>query len=140
MSPLHDERSRVMQAPSFLSGDSLTRLLQGIALGFVLTVAIGFNWAGAGFGWMTGGTAEKVANKRVETALIAVLAPICAANFLAQPDIAAKKAAFEKVDSWKRRNELPKEATTLPGDSYQNSDLVDACSAEILKGKVAAAK
>jgi hypothetical protein len=129
-----------MQAPAFLSGDSLTRLLQGIAIGFVLTVAIGFNWAGAGFGWVTGGTADKLANKRAETAVVAVLAPICAEKFLAQPDVAAKKATFEKVESWKRRNELPKEWTTLPGESYQSSDLVDACSTEILKGKVAVAQ
>src|SRR3954453_19441799 len=93
-----------MQAPPFLSGDSPTRLLQGIAIGFVLTVAIGFNWAGVGFGWVTGGTAEKIANKRVETAVVAVLAPICPEKFLAQPGVAAKKAAFEKVESWKRRN------------------------------------
>ncbi len=129
-----------MQVPSFLSGESLKRLLQGSAIGFVLTVAIGFNWTGYGFGWVTGGTVDKIADKRAETAVIAVLAPICAEKFLAQPDIAAKKVAFAKVDSWKRRDELAKEWTTLPGGSYQNSDLVDACSAAILKPQVAAAK
>jgi hypothetical protein len=70
------------------------RLLQGSAVGFVLTVAIGFNWVGPGFGWVTGGTVDKIADKRAETAVIAVLAPICAEKFLAQPDIAAKKVAF----------------------------------------------
>ena len=129
-----------MKVSSFLSGDSLMRLLQGAAIGFVLAVAIGFNWAGPGFGWVTGGTAEKIANQRAETAVIAVLAPICAQKFLAQPDIAAKKAAFEKIESWKRRDELSKESTTLPGGSYQSSDLVDACSAEILKPQVAAVR
>ena len=69
--------------PSFLSGESLTRLLQGIAIGFALTVAIGFNWVGPGFGWVTGGSADKIANSRAETAVIAVLAPICAERFLA---------------------------------------------------------
>jgi hypothetical protein len=129
-----------MQVPSFLSGESLTRLLQGIAVGFVLTVAIGFNWFGPGFGWVTGGTVDKIANNRAETAVIAVLAPICAEKFLAQSDVVAKKAAIAKIDSWRRRDELPKEWTTLPGGSYQNSDLVDACLTEILKPQVAAAK
>jgi len=105
-----------------------------------LTVAIGFNWTGYGFGWVTGGTVDKIADKRAETAVIAVLAPICAEKFLAQPDIAAKKAAFAKIDSWKRGDELAKEWTTLPGSSYPSSDLVDACSAEILKPQIAAAK
>ena len=127
-----------MNLPSFLTGESLTRLLQGIAVGCVLTVAIGFNWFGPGFGWVTGGSVEKIAGKRAETAVIAVLAPMCAEKFLAQPDIAAKKVAFAKVNSWKRRDELPKEWVTLPGDSYPNSDLVDACSAVILKPQVAA--
>src|SRR5215204_2315930 len=129
-----------MNIPSFLSGESLTRLLQGIAVGFILTVAIGFNWTGYGFGWVTGGTVDKIADKRAETAVIAVLAPICAEKFLAQPDIAAKKAAFAKIESWKRRDELSKESTTLPGGSYQSSDLVDACSAEILKPQMAAVR
>ena len=135
-----------MQVPSFLSGESLTRLVQGAAAGYVLTVAIGFNWFGPGFGWVTGGTTEKIANNRAETAVIAILAPICAEKFLAQSDVAAKtdvvakKAAFAKVDSWKRRDELAKEWTTLPGSSYPSSDLVDACSAEILKPQIAAAK
>ena len=129
-----------MQVPSFLSGESLTRLLQGIGIGFALTVAVGFNWFGSGFGWVTGGSVEKIANNRAETAVIAVLAPICAEKFLAQSDAVERKAAFAKIDTWKRRNELPKESTTLPGGSYQNSDLVDACSAEILKPQVAAAK
>jgi hypothetical protein len=130
----------MMNVPSVLKGESLTRLVQGAAIGCVLTLGVGFNWFGPGFGWVTGGTADKVANKRAETAVIAVLAPICAEKFLAQPDIAARKIAFEKTDSWKRRDELAKEWITLPGNSYPNSDLADACSAEILKPKVAAAQ
>jgi hypothetical protein len=130
----------MINIPSFLSGESLTRLVQGAAVGCALTVAIGFNWVGPGFGWVTGGTVDKIANKRAETAVIAVLAPICAEKFLAQPDVAAKRVALEKIESWKRRDELAKEWTTLPGNSYQNSDLVDACSAEILRPQVAASK
>jgi hypothetical protein len=139
--PSDNERLQaMMNVPPALAGESLTRLVQGAAIGWVVTLAVGFNWFGPGFGWVTGRTADKVANKRAETAVIAVLAPICAEKFLAQPDIAARKIAFEKVDSWKRRDELAKEWITLPGNPYANSDLADACSAEILTPKVAAAK
>jgi hypothetical protein len=131
--PSYNERLQaMMNVPPALAGESLTRLVQGAAIGCVVTLAVGFNWFGPGFGWVTGGTADKVANKRAETAVIAVLAPICAEKFLAQPDIAARKIAFEKVDSWKRRDELAKEWITLPGTPNANSDLADACSAEIL--------
>ena len=68
----------------------------GIALGVALTVAAGFNWFGPGFGWATGGTVDRTANKRAETAVIAILAPICAEKFLAQPDVVARKSLSEK--------------------------------------------
>ena len=35
-----------MQVPSILQGESLTRLLQGAAVGAVATMIIGFNWGG----------------------------------------------------------------------------------------------
>ena len=35
-----------MQVPSILQGELLTRLLQGIAIGAVATMIIGFYWGG----------------------------------------------------------------------------------------------
>ena len=49
--------------------------------------------------------------------VIAALAPVCADKFRALPDADAKKVALSKVDSWKRRDEFPKELVTLPGES-----------------------
>jgi hypothetical protein len=39
-----------MEIPSILQGHSRTRLLQGIAIGAVATLVIGFSWGG----WVTG--------------------------------------------------------------------------------------
>ena len=122
-----------MQLPSILQGESLTRLLQGAALGAIATMIVGFNWGG----WSLGSTADKVARERSETAVVAALAPVCADKFRALPDAEAKKAALLKVDSWKRRDEFPKEFVTLPGDSYPNSALVDACYTLIAAPKAA---
>ena len=113
----------MMKLPPVLQGESLTRLLQGIAIGAVATMVIGFYWGG----WTLGSTADKMANQRSETAVVAALAPVCAAKFAALPDAAAKKIALAKVDSWKRSDEFPKELVTLQGESYPNSALVDAC-------------
>ena len=129
-----------MQLPSFLQGDSRKRLLQGAAIGFVLTVVVGFNWTGYGFGWVTAGTADKLAGKRVETAIIAVLGPACAEKFNAQADLVDKKAVLAKADSWDRRKLFPEQWVQLPGSSYPNSDLVDLCSTLILKPQTAALK
>jgi hypothetical protein len=73
-------------------------------------------------------------------AVVAALAPVCADKFRALPDADAKKVALSKVESWKRRDEFPKEFVTLPGESYSNSALVDACYALLFAPKSAALK
>ncbi len=122
--------------PAILQGDSLTRLLQGAVAGAVATMFVGFYWAG----WSLGSTADKMAKERSELAVVAALAPVCAEKFRAQPDAEAKKVALSKVDSWKRRDEFPKEFVTLPGESYPNSALVDACYTLLVAPKSAALK
>ena len=51
-----------MELPSFLHGDSLSRLLQGAVAGFLATAVIGFNWGG----WMLESTAKQMAEKSAE--------------------------------------------------------------------------
>jgi hypothetical protein len=122
-----------MQVPSILQGESLTRLLQGAAAGAVATMVVGFYWGG----WSLGSTAEKMAKERSELAVITALAPVCADKFRALPDAEAKKAALSKAETWKRRDEFPKEFVTLPGESYPSTGLVDACSTLLLAPKSA---
>jgi hypothetical protein len=123
-----------MQVPSILQGESLKRLMQGAAAGAVATMVVGFYWGG----WSLSSTANKMATERSELAVIAALAPVCAEKFRALPDAEAKQGALSKVDSWKRRDEFPKEFVTLPGGSYPSSALVDACYALLLAPKSAA--
>ena len=125
-----------MQLPAILEGESLTRLLQGAAAGAVATMVVGFYWGG----WSVSSTADKMAKERSELAVVAALAPVCVAQFRALPDAEAKQIALSKVDSWKRRDEFPKEFVTLPGESYPSSALVDACSTLLLAPKSAALK
>jgi hypothetical protein len=125
---------KIMQLPSMLQGESRTRLLQGACAGAVATMVVGFNWGG----WSLGSTADKMAKERSELAVIAALAPVCADKFRALPDAAAKQVALSKVESWKRRDEFPKELVTLPGESYPNSALVDACFTLLVAPKSAA--
>ena len=125
-----------MQVPSMLQGESLKRLLQGAAVGAVATIFVGFYWGG----WSLGSTADKLAKERSGLAVIAALAPGCADKFRALPDADAKQVALSKVDSWKRQNEIPKEFVTVPGESYPNSALADACYTLLLAPKSAALK
>ncbi len=75
-----------MQVPSILQGESRTRLLQGIAIGAVATIAIGFYWGG----WVTGGTAKSMASAAQTNGQMSVLVPLCVAQFIATDGAVAK--------------------------------------------------
>ncbi len=134
--PPEPVRVSAVQVPSILQGESLTRLLQGAAAGAVATMFVGFYWGG----WSIASTADKMARERSELAVVAALAPVCADKFRALPDSEAKKVALSKVETWKRRDEFPKELITLPGESYPSSALVDACYTLLFAPKSAALK
>jgi len=94
-----------MQVPSILQGESRTRLLQGIAIGAVASMVIGFSWGG----WVTGGTADKIADERANTAVLAALTPICVEKFLQNSDAKANLAVLQrslrtgnKASTWRR--------------------------------------
>ena len=122
-----------MQMPSMLQGESLTRLMQGAAAGAAAAIVIGFFWGG----WSLASTADRMAKDRSELAVVGALAPICADKFRALPDFEARKTALSKVDSWKRRDEFPKEFVTLPGEQFPNAPLVDACYTLVVAPKSA---
>ena len=62
-----------MQGLSIFQGESLKRLLQGAAVGVVASMVIGFSWGG----WMTGGTANKLAADQADTAVMRLYAGLC---------------------------------------------------------------
>ena len=106
-----------MKVPSFLSpfveGDSPKRLFQGIALGVIGTLIIGFSWGG----WNLGGTVDQKVETASHTSMVAALAPICADKFeraaKADNDLVVKLTA---VSSWMRDGYLMKAGwATFPG-------------------------
>ena len=122
-----------MQTPAFLSpyvdGNSPTRLFQGLAVGVVGTLVIGFSWGG----WLLGSTAAENAEMAAKTAMVQALAPICAAKFEeavnAENDMVAKFAA---VDSWQRDSHLMEAGwATFPGGAKPDNNVAEAC-AELL--------
>ena len=81
-----------MQVPSILLGESRTRLLQGIAIGAIASMVIGFSWGG----WVLGSTAHRLAADQASAAVVAVLTPICVEKFLQNSDAKANLAALRK--------------------------------------------
>lgn len=114
-----------MQLPQALQGESRTRLLQGVALGAIATMVIGFMWGG----WVSGSTAQKMAGKSADQAVVTALAPICAAKFQSGTEATATLAKLKATDSWQQDTFIVKGGwATFPGDSEPNRDVADACA------------
>ena len=119
-----------MEVPSFLSpfveGDTPKRLFQGLAVGVIGTLIIGFGWGG----WNLGGTVEKKLETASRTSMVTALAPICADKFeraaKADNDLVVKLAA---VDSWQRDSHLMKTGwATFPGGAEPDRGVAEACA------------
>ena len=122
-----------MEVPSFLSpfvdGDSPKRLFQGLAVGVIGTLIIGFGWGG----WNLGGTVDQKVETASRTSMVTALAPICADKFeraaKADNDLVVKLNA---VSSWQRDDHLMKAGwATFPGGAEPDRDVANAC-AELL--------
>ena len=125
-----------MQVPSILQGESRTRLIQGMATGAVASMVIGFTWGG----WMTAGTANKIAAERADTAVVAALTPICVEKFLQNSDAKANLAVLQKIStSWEQGDYLEKGGwATQPGATSPDYHLGRACAEKLIQAKVPA--
>jgi hypothetical protein len=113
-----------MQVPSILQGESLKHLLQGVAIGGVMTMAIGFYWAG----WTLGSTAREIAQKGSNAAVVAALAPICVDKFQHATDSTATLVELKKISSWEQGSFVEKGGwASFPGGATVNSAVARAC-------------
>ena len=117
---------KVMEIPSFLQGDSLKRLLQGAAAGAVVAIVVGFNWGG----WTLGSTVEKVAKERADSAVVAVLAPVCVDQFRQAANASANLGELNKFSySWDRDAFIEKGGwAIMPGSEKADSAVAKACA------------
>src|ERR1700739_4336107 len=100
----------------------------GAVVGAVAFAVVGFS----SLGWTLGSTAEKMATQRADTAVVAVLAPICVEEFQTQTDAAAKLVAFNKAPSWDRSSLIEKGGWgTFPGTDTPHSAVASACAEKL---------
>jgi hypothetical protein len=113
---------------------TLKTTLMGAAAGALVLAILGFTWGG----WVTGGTAAKIANQRASAAVVLALAPICVDNFRRQPDAGTQLVSLQKLSSYEQAGFVQKGgwASSL-GSKEDNSALARACAESI--GKLTAA-
>ena len=108
--------------------------LTGAAAGAAVLAILGFTFGG----WMTGGTAAKLAAQQANTAVVVALAPVCVNNFKLQPDASVQLAAFQALSGSDRTSFVEKGgwATTLGGKD-NSSAITRACADSIALLKAA---
>jgi hypothetical protein len=122
-----------MQVPSILLGQSRNRLIQGIVIGAVASIVIGFGWGG----WVTGATANKLAAEQASTAVVTVLTPICVEKFMQNGAAKENLAALRMISTnWEQGQYLEKGGfATRPGAVSSDYQLARACATKLIEAK-----
>ena len=114
-----------MQLPQILQGESPTRLFQGAGVGVLATVIIGFNWGG----WTLESTAKQMAEKSANSALVTILAPMCADKFRQDKDARLNMSELKKVSSWMQDSYIVKGGwATFPGMTSPEPGVAQGCA------------
>lgn len=109
----------MMNAPEWLKP-----ALLGAAASAVALAIVGFSWGG----WVTGGTAGKMASDQARNEVVAALVPICLEQSKQDPRLTATLAQLEAANRY-QRSDLLMEAgwATMPGSSDPNRAVASAC-------------
>ena len=92
----------------------------------VITMIIGFAWGG----WVTGGTARKIAKELV----VSRLAPICVAQFQKDPEKDQKLKELKEMSSYQRGDYVKKQGwATIPGEKEPDSKVADECAKRLVE-------
>ena len=102
-----------------------TGVFWSLMAAIVLTMIIGFAWGG----WVTGGTAEKIAEKMAGDAVVLRLAPICVVQFNQDPEKYRKLNELKETNNWSRSDYVEKQGwATMPGEEKSDRKVADACA------------
>jgi hypothetical protein len=91
----------------------------------ILTMIVGFNWGG----WVTGGTAQKMADLGARNAVIQRLAPMCVDQFNQDPEKAQKLTELQDMSVYKRGGYVETQGwATMAGEAKADRQVADACA------------
>ncbi len=91
----------------------------------VLTMIVGFAWGG----WVTGGTAQTMADKIAQDAVVKRLGPICVVQFNRDPGKDKKLVELKALDSWQKGDYVEKQGwATMPGEEKADSNVATDCA------------
>lgn len=103
--------------------------LLGAAAGAIALAIVGFSSYG---GWVTGGTAQEMADKAGNDAGKQIVASLCVKKFAAAPDASAQLAKLKLVKSWERDNFIEDGGwSTIAGVEDGITGVADVCAEQL---------
>ena len=97
----------------------------------VATIVVGFVWGG----WVTGGSATRMASNAADGARAQLVAASCVIRFKHGPDAATQLAALKKADSYEQGDLITKGGwVTMPGDKDPVAGAADICAQKLVSG------
>ena len=98
--------------------------LYGAAVGAIAIAVAGFSWGG----WVTGGSAQKMATDQARLEVVAALVPICVEQSRLDPNAIATLASLKGESSYKRGDMLMQTGwATMPGSTDPDKNVAKAC-------------
>ncbi len=115
-----------MQIPTWLKPAVMGAIAGGIA-----TMAVGFNYGG----WYLGSSAETLADKQSNAAVVAALVPVCISQSQMDPEGIVKLKTFSAIkSSYEQRDFVMKAGwATMPKADAPNQALASACADVLAK-------
>ncbi|MBK5100462.1 MAG: hypothetical protein JJE15_05635 [Desulfobacteraceae bacterium] len=110
--------------------EKIKLLVWGAIGGAIVLAIIGFALGG----WVTGGTAQKMAMEMADEAVIDRLAPICVAQFQQDPNKEERLKELKKLDFWKRGDYVEKQGwATIPSEKEPDSKVATECARRLVE-------
>jgi hypothetical protein len=105
---------------------SKTMLVWSCAGSVAVALVVGFTWGG----WVTGGTAQKMAATSGDTSRYELASVICVEKFLAAPDAQAQLTALKAIDSSYRQRQFIDEGgwAVMPNKDKATRQAADLCA------------
>jgi hypothetical protein len=95
------------------------------AASVIVTMIVGFTWGG----WVTGGTAMKMAEVRGEDAVVRSLAPMCVVQFKQDLKKDQKLKELKTIGTWEKGDYVKRQGwATMPGQREADSKVADECA------------
>ncbi len=113
-----------------MNWEKIKTALWGAIGGAIVLTIIGFAWGG----WVTGGSAQQMAEELAQNAVVARLAPICVEQFNQVSEKDQKLKELKEESSWKRGDYVEKQGwATMPSEKKPDSKVAKKCANMVMQ-------